>query len=265
MIAIISYLFNFALEVDMKRIYQIIVTIIGIVFIVENIIFIHFLKKMNSIHVLTTIQDSLYVSSPLKLEKGTILLSTDYINRFSQYRSPFGDSLSFQTLINNYIRNRNQDHYGSARGTKSFQRIHEGIDLFVPENTPLYPLAAYGIVTEVSDDPFYLFEVEGTQAGGTKNTTKIEYGKTVRILYPEGIESIYTHLNEVYVILGQEVGFNTVVGLTGRTGNVRNSGKPSHLHLELRDFNNRSFDPRNRLHFNQSSIDFFLKHLKIKE
>jgi murein DD-endopeptidase MepM/ murein hydrolase activator NlpD len=181
------------------------------------------------------------------------------------YRSPFGDSLSFQELINEYVRNRYQDHYGAPRGNKSCRRIHEGIDLFVPENTPLYPLAPYGIVTEVSDDPFYLFDVECNNSDGSVSSTKIEYGKTVRILYPEGIESIYTHLSDVSVVLGQEVGFGTVVGYTGRTGNVRSSGKPSHLHLELRDSNNRSFDPRNRLHFEQASIDFFLRHLKIGE
>jgi len=92
---------------------------------------------------------------------------------------------------------------------------------------------------------------------------KIEYGKTIRILYPEGIESIYTHLNEVFVELNQTVDRNTVVGLTGLTGNIRNSGKPSHLHLELRDSENRSFDPRNRLRFEQNSAANFIKHINI--
>ena len=164
-----------------------------------------------------------------------------------------------------YISNRWADHYGASRGTREKKRIHEGIDLYVPENTPVYPLADYGIVTEVSDNPHFLMEAEYTKPDGTKGTMKIEYGKTVRILYPEGIESIYTHLNEVYVETGQEVYGNTIVGITGLTGNIRNSGKASHLHLELRDENNKSFDPRHRLRFKQGSFKFFLEHLKLDE
>jgi murein DD-endopeptidase MepM/ murein hydrolase activator NlpD len=173
--------------------------------------------------------------------------------------------MTFNELIDEYVMNRWADHYGCGRGTRERKRIHEGIDLFVPENTPLYPLTNFGIVTEVSDNPHYLVQVEYKKPGGIIDSMKIEYGKTIRILYPEGIESIYTHLNEVFVELNQTVDRNTVVGLTGLTGNIRNSGKPSHLHLELRDSENRSFDPRYRLRFEQNSAENFIKHIKIDD
>ena len=236
-----------------------------ILIVIESVLFSNLLKRMQSITVISTMQDSLYVSTPLVTEKNSILLSVDFTENFSHYQSPFGDSLSFQDLINKYVHNRYTDHYGAKRGTRKNRRIHEGIDLYVPEDTPLYPLAGYGIVTEASDDPHYLVTVEVSHPDGTKDSTKIEYGKTVRILYPEGIESIYTHLNEVNVEIGQEVGFHTIVGKTGLTGNIRNSGKPSHLHLELRDYNGESFDPRHRLHFTQYSIRHFLEYLKLNE
>jgi murein DD-endopeptidase MepM/ murein hydrolase activator NlpD len=149
------------------------------------------------------------------------------------------------------------------RGTREKKRIHEGIDLYVPENTPVYPLTDFGIVTQVSDNPHYMVKVKYTKPDGTIDSMKIEYGKTVRILYPEGIESVYTHLNDVFVKFGQEVNGETKVGITGLTGNIRNSGKPSHLHMELRDAANNSFDPRNRLRFDQGSISYFLKHLNV--
>ncbi|MCD4818616.1 MAG: M23 family metallopeptidase [Candidatus Cloacimonetes bacterium] len=236
-----------------------------VVIIAESIIIYKVLKKVNQLTILTCENDSLYTYSPLSIKNAEILITPSFIERFSQYQSPFGDSLLFQELINKYINNRYTDHYGAKRGTRKRRRYHEGIDFFVPEKTPLYPLTAYGIVTEVSDNPHFLVEVDITEPDGNKDTTKIEYGKTVRILYPEGIESIYTHLDEINVELGQEVGLKTIVGWTGRTGNIRNSGKASHLHLELRDKNYKSFDPRHRLHFNKSSISFFLEHLVLEK
>ena len=137
--------------------------------------------------------------------------------------------------------------------------------MFIAIDSPVYPLANYGIVTEVSDNPHYLIQVECTNPSGEIDSVKVEYGKIVRILYPEGIVSVYAHLSEVFVVLGQEVNRNTKVGLTGRTGNIRNSGKPSHLHMELRYDNNKSFDPRYRLRFKGSSIKYFLEFLKISE
>jgi len=222
-------------------------------------------KKLDNITIISWQDSTLIKVSPKAIKEPTILVSQEFIDKFNHYQSPFNDSLNFNQLIQKYIRNRWADHYGCSRGTAEKRRIHEGIDLFVSENTPVYPLADYGIVTEVSDNPHYLVEVDYKKKDGSIHQSKIEYGVTVRILYPEGISSIYTHMNDVFVELGQEVNKNTVIGLTGLTGNIRNSGKPSHLHMELRDKNNKSFDPRNRLRYDQGSLKFFLDHLNIED
>ena len=236
-----------------------------LIIIIDAVIIRHLVKKLDNLIIISWQDSTLFKLSPKKINEPAILVTLEFIDHFNYYKSPFNDGMSFAELIEKYIHNRWEDHYGTNRGTADKKRIHEGIDLFAPENTPVYPLTDYGIITEVSDNPHYLVEADYKMKGGSIHQTKIEYGKTVRILYPEGIESIYTHLNEVYVDLGQEVNGNTVVGLTGLTGNISRSGKPSHLHLELRDRNNKTFDPRHRLHFNQASLKFFLEHLKLKE
>ncbi len=243
----------------------IIILLMLIIIIIDAVVIRHLKKKIDNLTIISWQDSTLVKLSPKSINEPVILVSKEFIDNFNHYESPFKDGLSFQELIEKYINNLWTDHYGCKRGSKAKRRIHEGIDLFVPENTPVYPLADYGIVTEVSDNPHYLVEVEYTKPDGTKETMKIEYGITVRILYPEGISSIYTHMNAVYVKLGQEVNRNTIVGITGLTGNIRNSGKASHLHLELRDKDNKSFDPRNRLHFDQGSVEFFLDHLNIEK
>jgi len=249
----------------MNKILKILFFVFLLIVLIESITLYKIVTKINRLTILTCENDSLYTYSPFSINSHEILVTPSYIERFSKYYSPFGDSLTFQELINKYIKNRYTDHYGAKRGTRKKRRYHEGIDLFVPEKTPLYPLTAYGIVTEVSDNPHFLVDVEVRDPEGNIESKKIEYGKTVQILYPEGIESVYTHLSDVNVVLGQEVGLNTIVGWTGRSGNIKNSGKASHLHLELRDRNFKSFDPRHRLHFDKGSINYFLEHLKIKK
>ncbi|HPR17834.1 MAG TPA: M23 family metallopeptidase [Candidatus Cloacimonadota bacterium] len=247
------------------RIKLAIVAILLLIIIIDTIVIGYLQKKIKNITIISWQDRTLIKVSPISIKEPAILVSQEFIDQFNHYKSPFNDGLTFNQLIEKYIKNKWTDHYGTSRGTREKRRIHEGIDLFAPENTPVYPLAEYGIVTEASDNPHFLVEVEFTKPDGSKDTMKVEYGKTVRILYPEGIESTYTHLNEVYVQTGQEVNGNTIVGLTGLTGNIKNSGKASHLHLELRDCFNKSFDPRDRLRFNQGSLKYFLDHLKLED
>ncbi len=245
---------------------RILILLILILTIIVNFFYIRYLQsKIDNITIITCESDSLIALSPKYFDEPVVLLTPEFIEKYSKYKSPFNDGLTFNELLKKYIKNRWADHYGCIRGTRERKRVHEGMDLYAPENTPVYPIADYGIVTEVSDNPHYLVKVQCKKPSGKIDSVKIEYGKTVRILYPEGIESVYAHLNEVYVKLGQEVNGNTVVGLTGRTGNLRNSSKKSHLHLELRDEDNKSFDPRNRLRFTQACIRNFLGHLKVGE
>lgn len=251
---------------DKIKLFKLIVVITLVIIVVTDFFVIrHLNNKLNNIIIITDQGNAPVFLPAKKIKKKTVLVTPSFIDKFTQYKSPFNDGLSFGELMEKYIKNRWQDNYGTKRGSKSVRRIHEGIDLFVPIDTALYPLAEYGIVTEVSDNPHFMVTVDCVRTGGIQDSIKIEYGKTVRILYPEGIESVYTHLNEVYVELGQEVYGDTKVGITGRTGNIQRTSKASHLHLELRDKNNNSFDARNRLKFNQVSFQNFLDHLDLED
>ena len=224
-------------------------------------------ETLDRIMILSYSGDSLVVYHPLKLETRKILLTPEFVDHFTHYKSPFWDGIEgeerlFQDLINEYIHNRNQDHYGSNRGGKGIKRIHEGIDLFVEENTKVYPLGSYGVVIRVSDNPSHMEWVECEKENGERDSMQVEYGKIVQVLYPEGFTSTYVHLNEVYVQAGDEVQGDTVLGITGVTGNLKRSGKASHLHLELRYLDGSSFDPRNRLHYRGTAFSEFVGMVK---
>ncbi|MCF7911162.1 MAG: peptidoglycan DD-metalloendopeptidase family protein [Candidatus Cloacimonetes bacterium] len=223
---------------------------------------------LGRIMILSGAGDSLVVYHPLKLTERQVLLTPEFVDSFTRYKSPFWDGIrgedrSLQDLINEYVHNRNEDHYGSRRGGNGIKRIHEGLDLFVPENTPVYPLSDYGVVIDVSHNPNHLEWVACTNAAGAADSVQVEYGKLVTVLYPEGITSTYVHLNEVKVEIGEEVHGDTVLGLTGVTGNLIRSGKASHLHLEMRYLDGTSYDPRHRLHYRGTSFGEFVKMLKI--
>jgi murein DD-endopeptidase MepM/ murein hydrolase activator NlpD len=55
------------------------------------------------------------------------------------------------------------------------------------------------------------------------------YGKTIILRHERGIETLYAHLDEIYVQEGQEVDFDTPIGMVGNTG--ASTGK--HLHFEV--------------------------------
>ncbi len=245
---------------------KIIITLaILLVIFTETIIIKKMRKKLKNVKVITVKNDSLQVISPYKLSGKQFLFTTSFYDKFSKYHSPFNDGLTFKQLLKKYIRNRWTDYYGAKRGYRNCRRIHEGIDFFVPENTPVYPIADFGIVVFATDNPHFMYKVPCKRKNGKIDSVRVEYGKVVRIVYPEGIESVYAHLNKIFVKTGDLVGKNTKVGLTGVTGNLVRSGKPSHLHLELRDYNGKSFNPLDRLYFDKTNIENFLKYIEIKK
>lgn len=96
--------------------------------------------------------------------------------------------------------------YGVDRGTHR----HAGIDIAVPENTPLIaPIG--GIIASAMSDP--------------------AYGNFIDVRTPDGKILRYAHLNSMKVKEGQQVLPGQVLGLTGNTG--RSSGP--HLHFEVRN------------------------------
>ena len=96
-------------------------------------------------------------------------------------------------------------------------KIHEGIDIAVPEGTPVIA-AECGRVIYAGD-------------GGT-------YGNLVRIDHGYGVVTAYAHLGTINVKTGQSVGANTQIALSGNTG--RSTGP--HLHFEIMN-NDTPVDP----------------------
>ena len=88
-------------------------------------------------------------------------------------------------------------------------RMHEGIDIAVPEGTPV-KAAECGTVSYVSEN-----------AGG--------YGKLVRIDHGYGVETVYAHLSKITVTPGQNIPAGETIALSGNTG--RSTGP--HLHFEI--------------------------------
>jgi len=97
------------------------------------------------------------------------------------------------------------------------EEAHSGIDIAVAPGTPVR-VAGGGTVAEARADK--------------------EYGLFVRVVHPEGYETIYGHLSRLLVEPGEAISAGTVIGLSGNTGR---SSAP-HLHFEVRK-DDQSVDP----------------------
>ena len=94
---------------------------------------------------------------------------------------------------------------------------HSGLDIAAPEGTPVESIAA-GRVAAVAD---YFFN-----------------GQTVMVDHGQGLISMYCHLSEIEVALGEGVTPDSIVGKVGKTGRVTGA----HLHLSV-SLNNARVDP----------------------
>lgn len=88
------------------------------------------------------------------------------------------------------------------------EEFHTGADLSAAEGTPVLA-AADGVV-----------RIAGAHSS---------YGNYVRILHANGDETLYAHMQYLYVRAGQSVRQGQVIGASGQTGNVTGP----HLHFEL--------------------------------
>lgn len=86
---------------------------------------------------------------------------------------------------------------------------HIGVDLVGTDDRTVYPIGE-GYVSSV---------------GGHGSS----YGKHLTVKHPDGMTSLYAHLETINVIRGQTVYLDTKLGIMGATGNA----KGAHLHLEL--------------------------------
>ena len=92
---------------------------------------------------------------------------------------------------------------------RHWSSTHSGLDFAAPTGTPVRSVYT-GTVTAVG-------------WGGA-------YGNRIQITHPDGTETWYCHLSQMYVSTGTPVGTGTVIGTVGATGNT--TGPP--LHLEVR-------------------------------
>lgn len=100
-------------------------------------------------------------------------------------------------------------------------RMHAGVDIIAPMNTPVYATAD-GIVDLA----------KSVDNGG--------YGKLVKIFHSFGFHTRYAHLNDVKVKRGEFVKKGQLIALTGSTG----TSTGPHLHYEVR-FLGQPIDPMN--------------------
>jgi len=98
------------------------------------------------------------------------------------------------------------------------QGIHgyNGVDIGIPTGSALLAAAAGEVIVARSS---------GYNGG---------YGKYIVISHPNGTQTLYGHMSEVYVTPGQTVYQGQVIGLTGNTG--KSTGP--HLHFEVRGAHN---------------------------
>jgi len=93
--------------------------------------------------------------------------------------------------------------------SQEFSVVHPGMDLTNQFGTPIYPVGD-GVVSWIKYLPY-------------------GYGYHLLVTHTDGLQSLYAHMNKIYVHEGQEVTKTTKIGEVGLTGWTTGS----HLHLEV--------------------------------
>ena len=107
---------------------------------------------------------------------------------------------------------------------------HEGVDIRAISGSRIFAGAA-GKVYRIERDP-----------------DSSAYGKQIRIYHPEGFRTVYAHLDQILVVVGQEVEKGEVIASAGNSG----SAAGSYIHFSLK----RDFASENKLtHFSGDFID----------
>jgi len=112
--------------------------------------------------------------------------------------------------------------------------VHTGVDIPVPEGTPVQAAgpgkivwAGYGVYRGGHDE---------TDPYGLAVTIRHDFGYQNQALY-----TLYGHLSEIDVVVGQHVEMGELLGLSGSTGKVTGP----HLHFEVRLRENDYYTSRN--------------------
>lgn len=110
-----------------------------------------------------------------------------------------------------YVITQTFDEHIAYRAAANLKNYNGGVDYATPMRTPVYP-ACSGVVRAVGD------------------FGNIGYGKYIRIAHIDGFETVYAHLDEIVVRVGESVNECKIVGYTGNTGFTTGP----HIHFELR-------------------------------
>ena len=89
------------------------------------------------------------------------------------------------------------------------ERFHQGVDLACAEGTAVLAVR------------------EGVATAARRSDS---YGVCLQLLHPDGTETLYAHLQYLYVRTGETVQAGQILGTAGQTGRATGA----HLHFELR-------------------------------
>jgi len=103
---------------------------------------------------------------------------------------------------------------GLFAAERSGRRMHQGLDLLAPIDTPVLAIRAGRVI-------------RATQNNGM--------GKYVIIQHPDNITTLYGHLSKIFVNENKFVRQGDIIGAVGKTGNANYPGIQPHLHFEVRD------------------------------
>jgi septal ring factor EnvC (AmiA/AmiB activator) len=133
-----------------------------------------------------------------------------------------GDFAKAQGQLDWPVRGDIVGHYGPEKSKWGTVVPNNGIDIAAPVGTPVRAVAR-GRVDYVSED----FE---------------SYGQMVILNHGDGYYTLYAHLSEIAVAVGQEIAAGTMIGRSGDTGSL----KGAVLHFEVRK-GGASVDPESWL------------------
>lgn len=124
-------------------------------------------------------------------------------------------------LLNNYVITQRAWQTNVVTGT-----YHRGIDIAPTGDRSVHSHSEGYVVGIVSNHNY-------------TDKTGNSYGNYIKIKHPNGMYTLYAHLNKVYVTLGQEVNQGEVIGEAGMTGRATGI----HLHFEVFNENNEKINP----------------------
>jgi len=135
----------------------------------------------------------------------------------------FRDQRPFQMPLANATKLRiREDHLGKGYfgASRSGGRRHLGIDLLASQGDPV--IAVRGGIAQV-----------GHHQG---------MGTFVKVMHPDGLQTIYGHLSETYLPGKTKVRQGQVIGAVGKSGNASHRSILPHLHFEIRN-GKKALDP----------------------